>query len=118
MYSNIKQLRHRGVRRTEREVANDPGVFGEVILHRVGGILRMTVREWGNQRPDARLISDLWEPICQGLGGESMSWRGYQRAGRPDDEAQPTYLQEWRITIIGPRPPADQSHSVLATYGC
>jgi hypothetical protein len=117
MYSNIKQLRHRGVRRPQRDVANDPGVFGELTMHRVGGILRMTICEWGNQRPDARLVPDLWEPVCQGLGGETMNWRGYQRANAGEDSDVPTYLQEWRVTILGPLPLAGEAHSVLKMYG-
>lgn len=117
MYSNVKQKRINGVERTARELAADPGVFGELRIHRVGGFRSMHIREWGNNNPDGRILPDLWEPEIDGWSGPTMLFRGWQRASRQDDKSKPTYLQEWLVTIIDKHPPAGTAHSVLKSHG-
>lgn len=116
MYSKILQLRSRGVRRPNRDVANDPGIFGMVELVHVGGYLRMAVREYGNHLAEGVLLPALWEAKCGGWIGTGMSWQGYQQHQLPEQKGNPVYLQEWRVEIIGEQPPVDEIRSVLNTY--
>lgn len=110
MYSNIKQLRRCGVKRSETDIANDPGVFGELTLHKVGGHLRLAVREFDN--PIAGdLFAPLFEAVCLGWGGSNMTWRGFQApANKNPDRA--AYLQEWRVELISERPPPEVINSM------
>ena len=116
MYSKILQLRVRGVRRLDRDVNNDSGTFGMVEMVHVGGYLRMTVREHGNNLPDSVRLPALWEAKCLGWIGNGMSWQGYQQHQLPERKGNPVYLQEWRVEVIGERPPVDRINSVLSTY--
>lgn len=114
MYSKITQLRVRGARRSDRDVSNDPGVFGMVELVHVGGYLRMSVREHGNHLAEGVLLPALWDPKCCGWHGDGMAWQGYQQFQLPERKGQPVYFQEWRIEIIGSRPP---DHLIKGLYG-
>nr|WP_315400540.1 hypothetical protein [uncultured Duganella sp.] len=116
MYSKITQLRVCGARRPDRDVNNDPGVFGMVELVHVGGYLRMQVCEHGNQLPDSVLLPALWEAKCGGWVGAGMAWQGYQQHQLPEQKGNSVYLQEWRVEIIGERPPADEIKSAFGTY--
>jgi hypothetical protein len=116
MYSKIIQRRHRGVERSDRDIANDPGVFGEVTMYRVGGHKRMQVREWGNQTMEALLLPSLWCAECLAVGPTCEEWRGFQQAQLPEKKGMPTYLQEWRIEFIGMQPPDESLKSIFQTY--
>jgi hypothetical protein len=113
MYSKIVQLRHRGVRRPDRDISNDTGVSGTVTLHCVGGHLRLAVNEWGVHRPGSELLPDLWDARCMGWNSGSMIWHGYQHARLGDQKGQPVYFQEWTIEIIDMYPPQDQIKSIF-----
>jgi len=112
MYSNIKQKRANGIERSERELAGDPGVFGELRVHRVGGYRCMYVREWGNNAADNRILPELWEPEIEGWVGPILCFRGWQRVGGRAEKNKPTYLQEWLVTVVGEHPPADVVRSM------
>ena len=116
MSSIILQLRVRGVERAERDVNNDPGTFGMVEMVRVGGYLRMIVHEHGNQLSEGVLLPALWDAKCLGWIGGGMSWQGYQQHQLPEKKGNPVYFQEWRVEIIGERPPAGSIKSVFSTY--
>ena len=116
MYSKILQLRVRGVRRPDRDINNDPGTFGMVEMVRVGGYLRMTVREHGNHLPDSVRLPALWDAQCLGWIGDGMSWQGYQQHQLPERKGNPVYLQEWRVEIIGERPPDEKIKGIFDTY--
>ena len=116
MYSKILQLRVRGVERPERDVSNDAGVFGAVEMVKVGGYLRMQVSEYGNHLAQGVLLPALWDAKCAGLRGNLMIWQGYQQHQLPEKKGNPVYFQEWRVEIVGERPPADEIKSVFSTY--
>jgi len=116
MYSNIKQFRARGVRRSDRDIANDPGLSGAVHLHHVGGFLRLSAVEWGCNRAGAELFPDLWDAKCVGWNAAGMVWQGFQHARLSDKKGDPVYFQEWRIEVIGMRPPDDKIKSVFHGY--
>lgn len=116
MYSKIKQLRVRGATRPDRDLANDPGIFGMIELVHVGSYLRMQLCEYGNHLPEGVLLPALWEAKCGGWRGERMVWQGYQQYQLPEKKGNPVYFQEWRVEIIGEQPPPDEIKSVFSTY--
>lgn len=114
MYSKITQLRVRGVARQRLDISNDPGIFGMVDMVRVGGYLRMQLSEFGNHLPEGILLPALWDAKCCGWGGQGMTWQGYQQFQLPERKGSPMYFQEWRLEIIGERPP---DHLIKGLYG-
>ncbi|MFS2004594.1 hypothetical protein ACEN9F_13310 [Duganella sp. CT11-25] len=116
MYSKIIQKRYRGVERPDRDLSNDPGTFGMIEMHRVGGFVRMQVRMYGNQLPEAVLLPALWDATCEEWSGTMMSWNGYQQAQLPEKKGQSAYFQQWIIEIIGERPPPDKIKGHFDTY--
>lgn len=116
MYSTIIQLRHRGVERPRLDISNDPGVFGVIEMVTVGGYLRMEVREHGNHLPEGVLLPSLWNAECRGWIGTGMSWQGYQQHQLPEKKGNSVYFQEWRLEIIGDRPPDHLIKSLYGTY--
>lgn len=85
-------------------------------LYRVGNHLRLALDQYGRQTMDATLLAPLWEPRCLGWHSAQMVWQGYQRGLGQADEHAPAYLQEWRVVLIGERPPAGEVASVFDTY--
>jgi hypothetical protein len=113
MYSKIVQFRHRGVRRPDRDISNDAGVFGAATLFCVGGYLRLAIEEWGVHRAGAELLPDLWDAKCVGWHQRSMKWEGYQHARLGDTKGQPVYFQEWLVEIVDMYPPQDKIKSIF-----
>jgi hypothetical protein len=105
MYSIVKQVWSRGVKRSDREIANDPGSAGELSMTRVSGHLFLSLQITGNTTADNRALPDLFEPALLGWHGTQMVFRGYQKtAGKGEAPAQ-VFLQEWRVTVMGMHPP-------------
>lgn len=109
MYSKIIQRRCLGVARPERDILNDPGVFGEVTMYNVGGHQRLDARAHGNTTAEARLLQPLWDPVCLAKGPRDEQWRGYQRAKLPHGLGITTVVQEWHIEHIDMRPPVESA---------
>lgn len=104
MYSKITQFRQRGVRRSDRDINNDPGTFGAVMLVGSGLHTRMEVREWGNTGTEGVLLPALWDARCITWHAGMMLWQGFQHASRGDQLGSPVYFQEWRIEVVGMAP--------------
>ena len=102
MYSNVKQLRHNGVR-FRRDGEAGPGVNGAVQLVYHNGYACLQVLQWGNPNADGKLLPDLYNAVCRNFHGGGMRWEGYQRA---HDKA-PAYFQDWLITFVSERPPRE-----------
>ena len=85
-------------------------------MTKVGGYLRMQVREHGNHLADGVLLPALWDARCWGWMGAVMSWQGYQQYQFPEKKGNPMYFQEWRIEIVGERPPDHLIKGVFGTY--
>ena len=100
MYSKVKQMRRRGVRKRDSDFANEPGVFGELTLFRVSGFLVLQVHAPGGFDEGRDLYPPLQEAVCTGMRDCYLTWRGWQREGDQNNKDAPTYLQEWHIEII------------------
>lgn len=101
MYSRIVQVYQRGVRRPERDLANDPGHLGDLLLLHSQGHTRLSFTEHGNTRGDSRMLPSLHEVQCVGLQGEHMLFRGFQKSPVKNAIGEaPVYIQEWRVRIL------------------
>lgn len=100
MYSKIKQVRYKGARRNEREIANEEYIVGDLVLHHVGNFQIMVFRRLGAFGADSELLPPLHAPTCGGISAGRMIWFGYQRFGAQDDPKMPTHLQEWRVEVL------------------
>lgn len=104
MYSKVIQVRHRGVRRSERDLANDPGVFGAVTLVGHGMHLRMEISAWGVSNRDGLLLPTLWDARCITWHSGRMIWQGFQHASLTSSPEAAAYFQEWRVELLGEYP--------------
>ena len=108
MYSKIIQRRWLGIKRPDRDVLNDPGVFGEITMfHSHGGHTRLEVQRHGYTNEAGKLLAPLWDAKCIGKGNNQELWRGYQRTKLPHGLGYTTCIQEWHVEDIALHPPAD-----------
>lgn len=104
MYSKVIQVRNRGVRRSERDIANDPGVFGAITLFGHGMHLRMEITAWGVNNTSGHLLPTLWDARCITWHSGKMIWQGFQQASLNNSQEAAAYFQEWRVELLGEYP--------------
>lgn len=108
MYSKIIQKRWLGIKRPDRDIANDPGVFGQVTMFYAGqGHTCLQAQRHGCTNETGKLLAPLWDAQCVAKGGDSEVWRGYQRAKLPHGLGYTTCVQEWYIEHLAMHPPVD-----------
>jgi len=95
MLARVTQFRYRGVRRSDHDITNDPGVVGKVSLYSVANYLQMTVCDPNDVGIAHLLLPALFEPVVFNIINGGMLFRGYQREG--EGKHMPTYFQEWRV---------------------
>jgi hypothetical protein len=104
MYCKVIQVWSRGIKRSDRDLANDPGSQGELSMTRVSGHPRLSLQAYGNTTSDNHVLPDLFEPVLLGWRGPQMVFRGYQQLPGKGDAPGQVYFQEWRVTILGEHP--------------
>jgi len=105
MYAKVTQLRDKGRRRREQDIAADVGMRGRIQAFIVEGYPVMHFFEWGSQAVGtADLLFPLYQPQIIGLRDRAMMVRGWQRDSFDADNAATT-LQEWAVEILNETPP-------------
>lgn len=96
MYGKIKQLRQRGIRRSDREINSDPGTDGEFTFALVGGIyeLKLAAPDDSQLKP---VIPILYDAKLITMHGDKMLFKGEERA--PGDNG-PSFVQEWAVLVM------------------
>ncbi len=115
MYVKIIQLRAQGMRRKDIDIARDTGASGELHTYRASHCCVMHLYKWGIRsisQPD--LLFPLYDPQVISGRDDKMLIRGFQRASMTEEEAAPTYLQEWKIEFLKDEPISDDR---LPDYG-
>lgn len=105
MYAKVTQLRDKGRRRREQEIASDVGKRGRLQAFIVEGYPVMHFLEWGSQAvgtPD--LLFPLYQPQIIGWRDRALMLRGWQRDSMDAEDAATT-LQEWAVEILAEQPP-------------
>jgi hypothetical protein len=93
MYSIVKRLRTRGIRKHDREIQSDQGLAGDLTLAMcaAGPELKLSSDDGSRQEPiipvlnDAKLIT---------MHGDKMLFRGFERG-----EGGAEYAQEWSVKV-------------------
>lgn len=108
MYSKIKKLRWLGIRRDDREIANDPGVHATVTMsYTNNGHQCLDAQTHHEKNETGKALPTLWDAVCVGKGPYDELWRGYQKAKLPHGLGFTTVIQEWHVEHIDIRPPQD-----------
>ncbi len=98
MYGKVKQLRERGTRLSDRDIAKAAHVEGEVTLAGLGPTLVAQVRD-PNSQVGTGLLPQLYDARLISMHGEKMLFKGEER---PNGDAGPAYVQEWAV-VVEPR---------------
>jgi hypothetical protein len=95
MYSIVKRLRHRGIRKHDREIQSDTGTRGDMTLALCSGgcELKLAADDGSRQEP---VIPVLYEARLVTMHSAKMLFKGIERA--PDGAE---CCQEWSVLVIG-----------------
>lgn len=96
MYVKAKRLRERGRRRSDHEIAADPGKVGELTFAMVAGSHQANLNDPASS-VHAPLYPVLYEARLTTMHGDKMLLRGEER---PDGDAGPAYAQEWAVQVV------------------
>jgi hypothetical protein len=93
MYSIVKQLRHRGIRKNDREIQSAQGTAGDMTLALCAGgcELKLSTDDGSRQEP---IIPILAEARLITMHGNKMLFRGIERG--PDGAE---HIQEWSVLV-------------------
>lgn len=95
MYVRAKRLRERGRRRTEHEIAADPGVVGELTMSSVEAYYLLNLNDLDSSK-HAPLLPVLFEAKLTTMHGDNMLFRGEER---PEGKNGIAYVQEWSVRL-------------------
>jgi hypothetical protein len=96
MYSKIKQLRHRGVRRSDRDISADFGVEGYLTLALCGGMYELKLHAHDDTRQEP-IVPILYDAKLISMHGNKMLFQGLERHG---DEKGPQFAQAWSVMVM------------------
>lgn len=95
MYVRAKQLRERGRRRHNQEIAADQGKVGELTFAMVAGSYQLNLND-PNSSVHAPLFPVLHDARLTTMHGEKMLFKGEER---PQGDDGPAYVQEWAVQL-------------------
>ena len=93
MYSIVKRLRNRGIRKHDREIQSDQGAAGDLTLAMCGGgpELKLSRDDGSRQEP---IIPVLIDAKLVTMHSDKMLFRGVERG-----EGGAEYVQEWSVMV-------------------
>ena len=97
MHYTVKILRHRGARRSEREIMSESGTDGQLVGVHVGATFELKLFDGDGSRMDA-IIPVLIDARLISMHGDKMLFRGVEQGA---DGAQ--FVQEWSVRVSGKR---------------
>lgn len=108
MRVKVKLLRRNGVRKNDRDVANEPWIEARMILsvRTAGGwsFPAFSLHDLDIVGPSGH-IATLWEPRIMALASHGMRWMGFERSDRGTEGAA-AVVQEWMVEPINNDPPS------------
>jgi hypothetical protein len=93
MHYTVKILRHRGARRSEREIMADAGTDGQLAGAHIGSTFELKLFGGDGSRQEA-VIPVLLEARLISMHGDKMMFRGVEQGA---DGAQ--FVQEWSVKV-------------------
>src|SRR4051812_34273826 len=98
MYSKVKILRHRGVRRSDREISADPGNVGHLTMVGVAGVYELKLHGPDDDSQRKPIAPVLFYAKMTTMHGARMLFQGCE------DPAAPDMIQEWAVEIMVEQP--------------
>jgi hypothetical protein len=98
MYSKVKVLRQRGVRRHQNEISSDPGKIGHLTMVGVAGVLELKLHGPEDDSQRKPIIPVLFHAKMTTMHGARMLFQGCE------DPAAPDCIQEWAVEIMVAQP--------------
>lgn len=95
MHYTVKILRHRGARRSEREILAESGIDGQLTGANVGVTFELKLFAGDGSRMEP-IIPVLLEARLVSMHGDKMLFRGIEQGA---DGAQ--FVQEWSVKVVG-----------------
>jgi len=94
MYSIVKRLRQRGLRKHINDVQSDPGATGDVtlVLCGDGAQLKLSSDDGSRQEP---IIPVLLNAQLVTMHSDKMLFQGHERG-----EGGSEYVQEWSVVVL------------------
>jgi len=92
MYGRVKQLRQRGKRMSDREIASASFLEGDLVVHGIGGVIMAELKQPNTQVGEPLLV--LYEARLITMHSSSMLLKGDER---PQGKDGPAYVQEWSV---------------------
>ena len=77
MYSIVKQLRNRGVRRNLREIQSDIGAMGHLTMVKVGHCRVLKLHGAGDDAQKNAVIPVLFDAVLISMHGSRMMFSGF-----------------------------------------
>jgi hypothetical protein len=95
MKVTVTRLRELGKRRTDHDIDNDPGVYGEITLAPVASVHQLKLSEVNDQQLKP-LIPILYVQGPPNIHGSVMLYLGFEKGSDGG-----SHVQEWRIIVAG-----------------
>lgn len=115
MHYTVKILRHRGARRSEREIMAETGTDGQLTGANVGASFELKLFGGDGSRMEP-IIPVLLEARLVSMHGDKMLFRGVEQGA--DGEQ---FVQEWSVKVVAELPKAgigaDGAGRPSAPYG-
>lgn len=104
MYSIVKRLRIRGVRRSLRDIQADDGTLGHLTMVTVGPRRELKLHGSGDDAQQNPTIPILFDAVLISMHGQRMMVMGFERQGDQGDPLAPTTMQEWSVQFFAEPP--------------
>lgn len=100
MHYTVKILRHRGVRRSEREILAEAGTDGQLTGAHTGASFELKLSSGDGSRAEP-IIPVLLDAKLVSMHGDKMMFRGVEDIGGAQ------FVQEWSVKVmVSPQVPA------------
>lgn len=93
MRVKVKIIRNRGIRRSNREIGQDEGIVGELVMHIVGSTPELLLHSGEGSRMEP-IIPLLYDARVVSMHSDKMLFEGIERAG------EVWYAQAWSVMVL------------------
>lgn len=81
MYSKVKRHRRRGERKSDHEIAADPGIVGHITIVLIENVPVMKLHGAGDDAVQKPLLPLIWRAKVVMIRGDKMLFQGFERVG-------------------------------------
>lgn len=93
MRVKVKLLRLRGIRRADRDISQDEGIVGELVMHTVGSTPQLLLHSGEGSRMEP-IIPLLFDARIAAMHNDKMMFEGIDRSEKA------WYAQTWSVMVL------------------